>query len=339
MLHNMSQQTDTLAEGKVPPPILSRLLFSTSSAPQIIVGAEAGEDAAVVKGSERIVITADPITFTEENIGTYTVAVNCNDIVAMGGEPVYLTTTILLPPGTTQKRLEIIFQEIRVSCRKAEILWVGGHTEVTPAVTRIIVSAQAVGFLHKEPTLTSDAKPGHLIVMTKWAGLEGTTLIARERPQETSKLLGAGAYQEVLGWLDDPGISILREGKILHSFPLGAAHDPTEGGVSTGVHEIASRSRLGVRIDWEKIPIREETALLCKHFSLDPLGVLSSGVFLFTSPPAPARKACRALTGQGIPAAIIGEMIGPAGEVILTKEGKCSPLPIFIRDELIKLKS
>ena len=82
------------------------------------------------------------------------VAVNANDIVAMGGRPVYLTTTILLAPGATEEELERIFSDIADACRRAGILWVGGHTEVTPVVTRTVVCGQAVGFLSGPPLST-----------------------------------------------------------------------------------------------------------------------------------------------------------------------------------------
>ncbi len=332
------KDTDHLQEGKLPSVMLNKLLENTSAAPEIIVGAEAGEDAAVVKGSGTIIITADPITFTEENIGTYTVAVNCNDIVAMGGKPVYLTTTILLPPGTTQERLKTVFDEIKIACEKSDLLWVGGHTEVTSAVTRIVVSAQAVGFIQKDPTTTCGAHPGDLLVMTKWVGLEGTTLIARDRYEESRKILGIKAFKNVLGWIDDPGISILKEGQILDSFSLSSAHDPTEGGVATGIHEIALRSNVGARIFWDKLPIKRETTMICRHFKLDPLGILSSGVFLFTAQPPQARNACNTLAENGIPAVIIGEITDNPEEIILERGGEVSPLPVFVQDELIKLQ-
>jgi len=334
----MKSSSPALGEGKLPQAILSRLLRLTSRAPEILVPAEAGEDAAVVLGHERLVITADPITFTEENIGTYTVAVNCNDIVAMGGRPVYLTTTLLLPVGTTETRLRSIFKEIETAARNAGILWVGGHTEVTSAVNRIVVSAQAVGFLAKEPTTTAGARPGDLLVMTKWVGLEGTTLIARERPQEARRLLGNRAYRQVFRWLEAPGISIIAEGRILDGFPLSAAHDPTEGGVATGIHEIAARSGVGVTVDWQRLPLREETVLLCGHFGLDPLGLLSSGVFLFTLEAEQALKACRKLEALGIPASVLGTINSRRGKVLISKDGKLRDLPLYVQDEIIKVQ-
>ncbi len=326
-----------MKEGKIPPEELSRLLKETSHSPEIIVGADAGEDAAVVRSDKIIIITADPITFTEENIGTYTVAVNCNDIVAMGGIPKYLTTTILLPPDSNHEKLPAIFKEISLACRQAGVLWVGGHTEVTSAVTRIVISAQMVGSLFKEPTVTSGAQAGELLVMSKWAGLEATTILAREKKQVCRRLLGREGFKRVLGWLHDPGISIIREGRILKETRITAGHDPTEGGIATGIHEIASRSGVGACIDSAKIKIREETLKLCSYFDLDPLGILSSGVFLFTAEPEQAKAACAKLNTGGIPAAVIGKITPDPGEIILMQGEKARPLPIYNKDELLKV--
>ncbi len=334
---------ETLAEGKVPPALLKKLLKHTARGSNsqgndagVIVGAAAGEDAAVVRGAPSLVITADPITFTEIYIGTYAVAVNSNDIVAMGGRPHYLTTTILLPLGTQRSRLEQVFKEIQEAAAASGILWVGGHTEVSPAVNRIVVSAQAVGFLKKNPTTTANARPGELLVMSKWAGLEGSTLIARERPEEARKLLGPKKFREVLSWIKK--ISVAAEGRILEPVAVGAAHDPTEGGIATSIHEIASRSRVGVRVFLEKITIRTPTKQLCTFFDLDPLGLLSSGTLLFTCSPGEADKACRTLIETGVGAAIIGEITNNPDQVDLIDHGRSRPLPFFVRDELIKLQ-
>jgi len=327
-----------LPEGKLPPGLLSELLQNTAqSAAEIIVAAEAGEDAAVVRGSEKIVLTADPITFTEEAIGTYTVAVNGNDIVAMGGTPRYLTTTILLPIGTELSKVQAIFEDIAAASEKAGILWVGGHTEVTSAVSRIVISAQAVGFIDGLPTTTASARPGEVIVMTKWAGLEGTTLIARERPAEVLSLLGSESYREGLAWLEDPGISVIREGALLKNLDLGAAHDPTEGGIATGIHEIADRSRVGIRIQGERIPIRPETEKICRHFGLDPLGLLSSGTLLFTCSAETAESAAALLQEHSIVMAVIGDITRETGHILITAQDRERPLPLFERDEVIKL--
>lgn len=326
-----------LKEGKLSPELLERLLAYTSTSPEILIGAQPGEDAAVVKGASKVVLTSDPITFTEEEIGSYAVAVNNNDIVAMGGIPVYFTTTILVPPYTSQERLELVFNELHFAAVQAGILWIGGHTEVTSAVNRIIVAGHAVGFLERQPTPSSSAKPGEKIVMTKWAALEGTTIIAKTKPTETKTLLGHTGYSRVLNWLRNPGISIVREGRLMESQQISAGHDPTEGGLATGVQEIAKRSRVGVKIDRDKILLRVETSKLCQHFRLDPLGLLSSGVYLFTAPIAEANRAIEILMRHNIPAACIGTVTDEENKLVMKQEGKTIPLPSFERDEIIKL--
>ena len=282
-------------------------------------------------------LTADPITFTAERIGTYAVAVNANDIVAMGGKPVYLTTTVLLPPGSTEDDLERIFSEIADACRKNGMLWVGGHTEVTPVVTRTIVCGQAVGFLSRPPLSTGGARAGDRLCMTKWVGLEGTTTIARERPDESRALLGDERQRAVLGWLDDPGISIVEEGRLLEGCALTSGHDPTEGGIAMGIAEICRASGVGATVTFDALPVREETRILCGRFGMDPLGLLSSGVFLFTAPPRAARDACRRLEAGGIPASVIGSILESGSGVWLEKTGKREPLAFSARDEIVKL--
>ncbi len=326
-----------LAEGKLPTELLERLLRHTSRSPLLTVGAQPGEDAAVAPGAQTIVITADPITFADERIGAYAVAVNANDIVAMGGTPVYLTTTVLLAPGATEEDVERIFVDIAGSCERAGILWVGGHTEVTPVVKRTVVCGQAVGFLSGAPLPTGGARPGDCICMSKWVGLEGTTTIARRMPKESLEVLGSEAFDAVLCWLDTPGISIVAEGRALEGLTLTSGHDPTEGGVAMGVQEICRRSGTGAVVRYEALPIREETRLLCDRFGLDPLGLLSSGVFLFTAPRAAAELACNELEAREIPAAIIGEILPPGEKVWLERAGVREQLVFSEQDEIVKL--
>lgn len=340
-----------LSEGKLPQKILDELLTFTAGfttdfttgfttgregSKDIILGAKAGEDAAIVRGIDRLIISADPITFIEENIGIYTVAVNCNDIVAMGGIPKYLTTTVLIPIGTPINKLKAIFREIGTAAKEAGINWVGGHTEITKAVNRLIVSGHVVGFLTGKPTPSSGARAGEAIVMTKWAGLEGTTIIAREMPEKTADILGRTSFKEVENWLKEPGISIMKEGKILQDIEISAAHDPTEGGIATGINEICMRSKTGALISRQNILIRKETDTLAKAFGIDPLGLLSSGVFLFTTASLEAEKAVSLLKKNGIDSAIIGEVTEREGEVLIRNRTDTEKLPIFTADEIIK---
>jgi len=316
-----------------------KLLRYTSRSPLIKVGAGLGEDAAVACGAETLVLTADPVTFTDARLGAYVAAVNANDIVAMGGIPVYLTTTLLLAPGTTEEELEGIFVDIADACGKAGLLWVGGHTEVTPAVTRTVVCGQAVGFLSGPALSTAGARPGDSLCMTKWLGLEGTTIIARRLPEASREVLGEEGLRTVLQWLDKPGISIVEEGRLLQDLALTSGHDPTEGGVSMGVHEICRASGVGALVRYDALCMKDETVRLCQRFGIDPLGLLSSGVFLFTAAPTVAEEACRRVREKGIPAQVIGRITDPDTGVWLQRENERIPLRFSEQDEIVKLET
>ncbi len=129
----------------------------------------------------------------------------------------------------------------------------------------------------------------------------------------------------------------MEEGKALEGLPLTAGHDPTEGGVAMGIQEICRRSGVGAVIDGESLPVREETRLLCELFGMDPLGLLSSGVFLFTAERAVGDQACALLAERGIPAAVIGTVTGPGTGVWLEKKGSRRPLAFSEQDEIVKL--
>ncbi len=326
-----------LEQGKLPVELLDKLLKLTSKEEEIIVGANTGEDAAIVKGMGKIVLTSDPITFTTDNIASYTIAINGNDIVAMGGIPKYITTTILLPLGTDSTFVENLFKELKTASENAGIRWVGGHTEVTDAVNRVVVSGNVVGFLTNRETPTSGANPGEMLVMTKWAGLEGTTILAREKRKLVENLIGKEKTQSVINWINNPGISIIKEGKIIQDIKISSAHDPTEGGIATGINEIAIRSNVGVRVYYDKINIREETKIICNALNIDPLGLLSSGVLLFTSPSEETEKAIERLRGEGIECSLIGEITEKSQGIVMEKEGKEISIPTYIKDEIIRV--
>ncbi len=324
-----------LPEGKLDPEVLAPLL-PAGAGPQsgVLIGPEVGEDAAVVTGAERLVLTSDPITLAGSEVGRYAVAVNCNDLVAMGAEPRYLTTTVLLPPGTDRAALEALFAELASAAAGAGVAWVGGHTEVTGAVASPVVVGAAVGALTGKPWSSAGARAGDALVLTKWVALEGSTLLARERP-DARAILGT-SHAAVAGWLDEPGISVVTEGRVLRGFAVHAAHDPTEGGVAQGIHELANCSGVGIEIDSGALPVKPATRALCDALGIDPLGLLASGALLFTATPEVAGGAARALREAGIPATVIGAVSHDTGVTLRTGDRRV-PLPSFPQDEISRL--
>ena len=331
--------SELLPAGKLKPETLAKLLRHTSQAPEVVVGAAVGEDAAVIQhGNQYLVVTTDPITFASERCGWHSVFVNANDVAACGGTPLYYSTAIVLPEGKISlTEVEALFTEIENACREIGVLWV--HTEVSSAVNTVLVVGQMIGEVTAENLCrSSDAQVGDFIVLVKAAAIEATAIIAIEKAAEVSALHGKAILQKSQNFLLKPGISVVQEAALAKNFPVNAMHDPTEGGVATGVREICMASNCGALVKAEAIPILPETAALCQQFGLDPLGAISSGALLLTLPGELAVALVDEYAKKGIQAVVIGE-IAPRGEglQIQKSDGKVVPLPEFVTDEISKL--
>jgi hydrogenase expression/formation protein HypE len=333
--------TELLPAGKLRPETLAKLLRHTSQAPEVLVGAAVGEDAAVIEqGDQYLVVTTDPITFATERCGWYSVLVNANDIAACGGTPRYYSTVIVLPEGKTcLTDVEALFAEIENACREIGVLWVGGHTEVSSAVNTVLVVGQMIGEVTPEHLCrSSDAQVGDFIVLVKSAAIEATAIIAIEKAAEVAASHGEAILKKSQNFLQEPGISVIQEAALARNFPVNAMHDPTEGGVITGIREICMASKCGGLVKAKAIPILPETAALCQQFGLDPLGAISSGALLLTLPAGAAPDLMDEYSKKGIQAVVIGAIALPdAGLQIEESDGKVAPLPEFVADEITKL--
>jgi hydrogenase expression/formation protein HypE len=112
-------------------------------------------------------------------------------------------------------------------------------------------------------------------------------------------------------------------------------HDPTEGGVRAALHELAYASGVAVRVDLDQVPIRPETVRICRHFDLDPLGLIGSGALLVAIAAGGTAALLRAWARQGIPGRVIGRVERGQG-VRATRNGRPTSLPWIVRDEIIK---
>lgn len=328
-----------LPTGKVPSELLAHLLSSLPTAhPQLLLGPGVGEDAAIINlGSERLLAAkSDPITFASAEIGYYAVHVCANDLAVCGARPLFYLPTILLPEKTTNIDAGQIFAQIGDTCRGLGITVVGGHTEVTPTVKQPVVAGTLLGDV-KKVVATGGCRPGDVILLAGSAAIEGTSIIAREK-QDTLLAQGweATELNEAANYLYKPGISVL--GPALAAAELVTAmHDPTEGGIATGLWEIAHASGCGLEVNLTAIPITPLTAKLCAAFGLDPLGTIASGGLLAT---ATAENVEPLLTlwqeaGQG--GQRIGRVLPKEKGIYATQHGKRSVLPRFDADEIVKL--
>ncbi len=327
--------------GKLPQEDLVALLrHQIIDDPRVIFGPGLGRDAAVIAFGDRyLVAKTDPITFATDEIGWYAAQVNANDVACLGAQPRWFLATLLMPEGKTDRALvEEIFDQIHRGCREVGAVLVGGHTEITYGLQRPIVVGAMFGEVDPAHLIRSDgARPGDALVLTKGIAVEGSALLAKELPGRLSARVSEAMVQRAAGFLQDPGISVVRDATVIAAAAeVHALHDPTEGGVATGLHELTAAAGVGAIIEEEALPILPETAAFAEALELDPLGLIASGALLAAVAPEETSRALSALEQAGIAATHIGTVREEPGVVLRGPQGE-RPLPRFARDELARL--
>ena len=341
----MKQKTKTLKTGKLDIHILKSFLENNKVLdPQVIVGPKIGEDAAVINlGKETDdywVVTSDPITFTTEEIGYYGVVVNLNDVATMGATPKWFLATLLFPEGLDIRTIEKVFRQIHNACRRFKISFIGGHTEITPEIKKMIFSGHMIGEVKKDKLVTtSGARAGDFLLLIKGVCIEGTSIIAREKERELLKRgISSSLIRKAKRFIFDPGIDVLRPARIACEVAsVHSMHDPTEGGLINGMIEMAWASEKEIEVDLENVLIYKESQILCKEYGLDPLGVIASGALLLTVSPSDLSSIQKAFKKNSIPSHVIGKVKkGPARVLRIDQKGRKELKPLS-RDEILKI--
>lgn len=328
--------------GKLPADLLREMLDKYVPVDsRVVIGPGIGQDAAVIDMGDRyLVAKTDPITFAADEIGWYAVNVNANDVACCGATPRWFLATLLLPElGTTPQLVESIFAQLSDACRELGVTLCGGHTEITYALDRPIVVGQMLGEVAPENCITAGgAQIGDAVILTKGIAVEGTALIARERPDALKSIFSSAEIERCADFLHNPGISVVREAQTaMQVGGVHAFHDPTEGGLATGLWELAQAAGVGLLIEESRIPILPECRRMCEHFGLAPLGLIGSGALLIAAESSRADTIVQRLQSDGIPAAVIGTALPADQGCSLRKaDGTTQLLPQFDRDEITR---
>lgn len=325
-----------LPPGKLPAELLRRLLspFRTEAS-ELLLPPSVGEDAGVIAiGDGALVAATDPITLTGNEVGGHAVLINANDVAVLGVRPRWFLAVFLLPVGTTEADVAGIFENMRETLDALDILLVGGHTEVTDAVTQPVVTGQMMGYAEDGHFVrTGGVRSGDTVLQIGAAPVEGAAVIALELGESLD--VPSGLLQEARGAIRDPGISVVEPALRAAALGATALHDPTEGGLSAGLHELAEASGVRLRIDAEAALWYPPGIALCDAVGADPWGMLASGTLLAAFPADGADAAVEALTAEGHDVARIAA--ANPGEGVTFGDG--SALPRYERDELSRILS
>ena len=294
--------------GKLPEPMLIRSVLKEVEhrRDEVLVGPAVGQDCAVVElgEGEVFVLSSDPITGTTKDIGRHSVHVTDNDLAASGADPLGIMLTILLTPDTQEGELKEMMRGVEGACKELNMEVMGGHTEITQVVKQPLISLTGVGKMKKENILTTaSVKPGQDILITKWIGLEGTSVAAKEKEEELLKKFAPSFVETAKNF--DQYLSVVPEAKIARDWSISAMHDITEGGVFGALWEMGSGSGVGLDIDLKKIPIRQETVEVCEALGLNPYILMSSGSMMIAADDG--YGLAEKLKQAGIPASVVGK--------------------------------
>lgn len=323
--------------GKVPENILKRSVFKQihHHRREILVHPNVGEDccALAVDGDYALVFSTDPITGTDKDIGRLAVHINANDIASSGAEPIGILVSIILSPDASENDLKQIMRDIEETCSELDIEIMGGHTEVSDVVKRTVINVTCVGKVRKDKFIpTGGLSVGDEIVMTKWAGVEGTSIIADKKSNILLKTLPeelietAASYKKYL--------SVVPEAFIAAEAGVHAMHDVTEGGIFGALWEIGEASGVGITADLRKIPIKQETVEICEVFGINPYMLISSGSMLIGC--LHGNELVEKLAKKGISAAVIGRATESNDRVVINGE-ETRYLGPAVSDELYKI--
>jgi len=305
-----------LKEGKLSWDALEEIIEGNrgKSREEVILHSGIGEDCSVINfGDYHCVISTDPITGAGKNIGKLAVNINCNDIASSGVEPIGIMVTILAPEGTKLHEIKEVMKEIGLEAEKLNMEVLGGHTEVTSAVNRMVVSCTVIGKGKAGKVVASSgAKVGDDIIVTKYMALEGTAIIANDYEEKLRNFLSKDEIEEAKSLINY--LSVKKEGLIAGEFGVNSMHDITEGGLLGALWEVATASRVGFKIFENKVPIKKITKKICAHFNIDPLRLISSGSMLITTDKGEAL--IKELERNGINAAIIGKITEDKGTLV-----------------------
>ena len=324
-----------LESGKLPHELLASLLAELPPLPpEVRLGARIGEDASAIDvPGGTLVVAADPITLTTEDIALLSVVVNANDVAVCGARPRWFLAVVLVPPGTVESVVRNLFVQLPRALAEVGASLVGGHTEVTPAVNRPVVIGQMLGLVERGRIVTTaGCGPGDVLLQVRPSPIEGAAVLAGEAKDRLGKV-ERRVLAEAQAALQHPGISLVDAALLASELGAKALHDPTEGGLAGGLYEMAAAAAVGIRVDRNSVLWFEPGLAVCEALGCDPWSTLASGTLLAAFASEEAQSALTAFAEAGHPAAAIG--VVETGDGAYDVDGIVLPRPA--RDEVARL--
>lgn len=281
--------------------------------------AELGDQAIVNVNGVKIAFTTDsyvvnPIFFPGGNIGELAVNGTVNDLAVGGARPLFISAGFILEEGFSLSELCAVVESMKKACERAGVILVTGDTKVVEKGKgdKIFINTSGIGIIEHDVEISPrKVKPGDKILINGPIGLHGIAILSRRE----------GIEFEIEIESDTAPLNFLVQDILSVSKNIHWMRDPTRGGVSSSLNELAQSSNLGVEI-WEtEIPVPEPVKAACEMLGLDPLYVANEGKLIAVVAPEDAEKVLEAMRNNplGREAKIIGEITEEHPGVVLMK--------------------
>ena len=327
----------TMEVGKISESILKRAVLKQISQKQdeVIIGPGLGQDFSAIEigQDETAILSTKSVTGTYKGMEVIVVNSVANKVATSGGQIIGILITVILPPATYESELEKIINDIETTCGKINIDILAVDCEVSEAVNAPVITVTGVGKCPKDNIINGeDILPDHDIVMTKWAGLEGSFIISNKKETDLLERFTKDFVNKAKGLISH--ISVLKEANIASQIGVGAMHTMNEGGVFAALWEVAEAASLGLEVDINKIPIKQETIEICEAFDMNPYEINSTGSLLIVTDKG--NSLVSKFEKDNIKATVIGRMTKGNDKVVVNGDYKRYLTPPH-NDELYKI--
>jgi hydrogenase maturation factor len=289
-----------------------------------------------------VAVATDPCTgVPEEWFGWLLINYASSDVALFGAKPEFCTINLLGPIGTKPEVFQKIMKQTCQATDELGIAIVRGHTGMYDSLKDLLGVCTVYGTVEPRKLITpGNAKPSDLILCTKPLGLETITNFSLTHRQKAQELFGADK-QENLAKLVYMQSCVKEALQLAEIEGVHAMHDATEGGFVAALNELAQASKVGFRLEWEKLPITQEVLALQSYFKLTDeqlLAISSTGTILAAVAPEAQEKVKAALEKNGLSACFLGDFTANK-ESVLIRNGKEAQFPQVADDPYTQILS
>lgn len=305
--------------GKVSESVLKRSILKPieSVCEEMVQGPGVGADCALFSFSKEAFVALSVSTFSpKEGEADYMIAASVNNVAASFAEPKAILVSAVFPTDMYENHMRKWMEEIERQCKELGIAIAGGDTKVLSAVKEPVFTITVLGV--RKETKEKQIVPEQDVVVTKWIGLTGTAILARERREELEAHLPPGYIEQ--GAKLWQYASIFPEAATAMKSNVSGMHDVSYGGIFRALWELAEHAGVGLEIDLKKIPVKQETIEICEALGLNPYELFSAGALLVVCDNG--HHLVAELEKQGISATVIGQTTANNDKVIFNEEEK-----------------